>query len=64
MISVPRILFYYVEYISVYFVYMLGVMLILPIPCLFVLLRLARGHESSEKQSWYLESQVPGKLCP
>jgi hypothetical protein len=29
---------------------MFGVKLILPIPCLFVLLQLARGHESSEKQ--------------
>jgi hypothetical protein len=29
---------------------MFGVMLILPIPCLFVLLRLARGHESLEEQ--------------
>jgi hypothetical protein len=41
MISVPRILFYYVEYISVYFVLMFGVMLILPVHYLFVLLRLA-----------------------
>jgi hypothetical protein len=29
---------------------MFGMMLILSIPCLFVLLRLARGHVSSEKQ--------------
>jgi hypothetical protein len=29
---------------------MFGVMLILPIPCLFVLLRLARGYESLEEQ--------------
>jgi hypothetical protein len=38
---------------------MFGVM-ILPIPCLFVLLRLARGHESSEKQvgTWNLKSQA------
>jgi hypothetical protein len=43
-----------------YFVYMFGVMLILSIPCLFVLLRLARGHESSEKQvgTWNLKSQA------
>ena len=43
-----------------YFVYMFGVMLILPIPCLFVLLRLARGHESSKKQvgTWNLKSQA------
>jgi hypothetical protein len=42
------------------FVAMFGVMLILPIPCLFVLLRLARGHESSEKQvvTWNLKSQA------
>jgi hypothetical protein len=35
-------------------------MLILPIPCLFVFLRLARGHESSEKQvgTWNLKSQA------
>jgi hypothetical protein len=39
---------------------MFGVMLILPIPCLFVLLRLARGHESSEEQvdTWNLKSQA------
>jgi hypothetical protein len=39
---------------------MFGVMLILSIPCLFVLLRLARGHESSEKQvgTWNLKSQA------
>ena len=43
-----------------YFVLMFGVMLILPIPCLFVLLRLARGHESTEKQvgTWNLKSQA------
>jgi hypothetical protein len=29
---------------------MFGVMLILPIHCLFVLLRLARGYESTEQQ--------------
>jgi hypothetical protein len=42
-----------------YFVLMFGVMLILPISCLFVLLRLARGHESSEKQvgTWNHKSQ-------
>jgi hypothetical protein len=33
-----------------YFVLMFGVMLILPIHCLFVLLRLARGYVSSEEQ--------------
>jgi hypothetical protein len=39
---------------------MFGVMLILSIPCLFVLLRLARGHVSSEKQvgTWNLKYQV------
>jgi hypothetical protein len=39
---------------------MLGVMLILSIPYLFVLLRLARGHVSSEKQvgTWNLKSQA------
>jgi hypothetical protein len=39
---------------------MFGVMLILSIPCLFVLLRLARGHVSSEKQvgTWNLKSQA------
>jgi hypothetical protein len=43
-----------------YFVLMFGVMLIFPIPCLFILLRLARGHESSEKQvgTWNLKSQA------
>jgi hypothetical protein len=43
-----------------YFSYMFGVILILPIHCLFVLLRLARGHESSEKQvgTWNLKSQA------
>ena len=35
-----------------------GVMLFFPIPCLFVFLRLARGHESSEKQV------VPGISSP
>jgi hypothetical protein len=42
------------------FVLMFGVMLILPIACLFVLLRLARGYESSEEQvgSWNLKSQA------
>jgi hypothetical protein len=41
------------------FVLMFGVMLILFIPCLFVLLRLARGYESSEEQvgTWNLKSQ-------
>jgi hypothetical protein len=39
---------------------MFGVMLILSIPCLFVLLRLARGHVSSEKQvgTWNLKCQA------
>jgi hypothetical protein len=39
---------------------MFDVMLILSIPCLFVLLRLARGHESCEKQvgTWNLKSQA------
>jgi hypothetical protein len=39
---------------------MFGVMLIFPIPCLFVLLRLARGHESPEEQvsTWNLKSQA------
>jgi hypothetical protein len=39
---------------------MFGVMLILSIPCLFVLLRLARGHVSFEKQvgTWNLKSQA------
>jgi hypothetical protein len=39
---------------------MFGVMLILPIPCLYVLPRLARGHESSEKQvgTWNLKCQT------
>jgi hypothetical protein len=43
-----------------YFIYMLGVMVILPIQCLFVLLRLERGHMSSEKQvgTWILKSQA------
>jgi hypothetical protein len=47
-----------------YFAYMFGVMLILPIPCMFVLLRLAVRSRGSEESSWYLESQGPGKLCP
>jgi hypothetical protein len=39
---------------------MFGVMLILPIPCLFVLLRLARGHESPKEQvgTWNLKSHA------
>jgi hypothetical protein len=39
---------------------MFGVMLILPVPCLFVLLRLARGYESLEEQVgiWNLKSQA------
>jgi hypothetical protein len=43
-----------------YFAYMFGVMLILPIHCLFVMLRLARGYVSSEEQvgTWNLKSQT------
>jgi hypothetical protein len=43
-----------------HFILMFGVMLIFPIPCMFVLLRLARGHELSEKQvgTWNLKSQA------
>jgi hypothetical protein len=39
---------------------MFGVMLIFPIACLFVLLRLVRGYESSEEQvgTWNLKSQA------
>jgi hypothetical protein len=39
---------------------MLGVMLILSIPCLFVLLRLARGYESPEDHpvTWNLKCQA------
>ena len=39
---------------------MFGVMLILPIPCVSVLLRLARGYESSGEQvgTWNLKSQA------
>jgi hypothetical protein len=39
---------------------MFGVMLILSIPCLLVLLQLARGHVSSEKQvgTWNLKCQA------
>jgi hypothetical protein len=39
---------------------MFGVMLIFPIPCLFVLLRLTRGYESSKEQvsTWNLKSQA------
>jgi hypothetical protein len=42
------------------FVLMFGVMLILPIPCLFVLLRLARGYESLGEQvgTWNLKSHA------
>jgi hypothetical protein len=42
------------------FVLMIGVMLILPILCLFVLLRLARGYEPPEEQvgTWNLMSQA------
>ena len=43
---------------------MFGVILILPIPCLFVLLRLARGHESPEEQvgTWNLKPQASSAL--
>jgi hypothetical protein len=43
-----------------YFVHMFDVMLILHIPCLFVLLRLARGYVSSEEQvgTWNLKCQA------
>jgi hypothetical protein len=39
---------------------MFGVMLILPIPCLFVLLRLARGYEPPEEQvgTWNFKSHA------
>jgi hypothetical protein len=39
---------------------MFGVMLILPIPCLSLLLRLARGYESPEEQvgTWNLNCQA------
>jgi hypothetical protein len=39
---------------------MFGAMLILPMPCLFVLLRLARGYEPPEEQvgTWNLKSQA------
>ena len=39
---------------------MFDVMLILHIPCLFVLIRLERDHESSEKQvgTWNLKCQA------
>jgi hypothetical protein len=39
---------------------MFGVMLILSIPCFFVLLRLARGRVSSERQvgTWNLKRQA------
>jgi hypothetical protein len=43
---------------------MFGVMLMLYIPCLFVLLRLAVRSRGSEESSWYMDSQVPNKLCP
>jgi hypothetical protein len=46
------------------FVLTFGVMLILSIPCLFVLLRLAVRSRVTWRSSWYLESQVSGKLCP
>jgi hypothetical protein len=42
------------------FVLMFGVILILHVPCLFVLLRLARGYESLEEQvgTWNLKSHA------
>ena len=43
-----------------YFAYMFDVMLIFPMPCLFVLLRLARGYEPPEDHpgTWNLKSQA------
>jgi hypothetical protein len=43
-----------------YFAYMFDVMLILPMPCLFVLLRLARGYEPPEDHpgTWNLKCQA------
>ena len=43
-----------------YFVCMFGVMLILPIRCLFELLQLVRGHVSPEDHpgTWNLKSQA------
>ena len=43
-----------------YFAYMFDVMLILPMPCLFVLLRLARGYEPPKDHpgTWNLKSQA------
>jgi hypothetical protein len=43
-----------------YFAYMFDVMLILSMPCLFVLLRLARGYEPPEDHpgTWNLKSQA------
>jgi hypothetical protein len=43
-----------------YFAYMFDVMLNLPMPCLFVLLRLARGYEPPEDHpgTWNLKSQA------
>jgi hypothetical protein len=43
---------------------MFGVMLILPIQCVYVLLRLARGHESPEDHlgTWNLKSQASRAL--
>ena len=42
------------------YILMFGVMLIFSIPCLFVLLRLARGYESPEDHpgTWNLKSQA------
>ena len=46
------------------YVLMFGVMLIFPTHCLFVLLRLVRGYESSGEQvdTWNLKSQASGVL--
>jgi hypothetical protein len=48
------------------YVLIFGVMLILSIPCMFVLLRLARGFESPEDHpgTWNLKSQASCALDP
>jgi hypothetical protein len=43
---------------------MFGVMLILPMPCLFVLLRLAARLRESWRQSWYLEISSLRQVVP
>jgi hypothetical protein len=58
---IPVLESYFNVYIIImYFVYMFGVMLIFPIHCFFVLLRLARGYVSSEEQvgTWNLKFQA------